>query len=342
MLRDASQQQVIEKFSFIYTLTYLSSSENRRGNSSTAKTQGKQEQLLDVETRRAIASQHSQLATTSSVAGLSSLTSTIVPQWYQPPNASQTDSWSPSAIIRVSDLETPPSGEKKHYLGKILLFCACGYFLVALWWLFGDHGSQFFAILRGKRHIVLSNSDAEFIDYMKRSLEAIERQLQVSQQKGGKTAKESDEIVYVPVYTPTPATPAVPQIVTLPTSSVINGNSNQIPQYNAATPPPEPPSVVKIPAPPPLPEPTPIPKPEVKPELAIANSVTPAIKHTLIGILDLGEKSAALFKVEDRTERIWLGEEIENSGWILESIDDQKATISYQGKLRSLSVGETF
>ncbi|GAB4529982.1 MAG: hypothetical protein Tsb0014_12330 [Pleurocapsa sp.] len=337
MLRDASQQQVIEKFSFIYTLTYLSSSENRGDNSSTEKKRSKREQLPDVETRRGAASQHSQLATTSSVAGLSSLTSTIVPQWYQRSDASQTDSWSPSAIIRFSEVDSPLDDfpqERKHYLGKILLFCACGYLLVALWWLFGDRSSQFFAILTRKQQIVLSNSDAEFIDYMERSLASIDRQLQVSQQEAEKIAKESDEILYIPVYTPTPSTPAIPQ--------VINGNSNQNPQYNAATPPPEPPSVVKIPAPPPLPEPTPIPEPKAEPETAIATSVTPAIKHTLVGILDLGDKSAALFKIEDRTERIWLGEEIENSGWILESINDQKATISYQGKLRALSVGETF
>lgn len=54
-----------------------------------------------------------------------------------------------------------------------------------------------------------------------------------------------------------------------------------------------------------------------------------------------GDRSAALIKVQGQTRRVWAGEEI-NDGWILESIANQQANISYQGEVRSISVGETF
>ena len=358
MLRDASQQQVVEKFSFIYTLTLSSAKNCAVGKVEALQTPPRnpdsyatnhREKLASPETANSTKSNNSQLASASSsplAAASSSLISTIAPQWYQTPSPDDSGSLKLSEIIRFSAAENEMeiedfSGSSPNYWGKILFSVALGYLMVAVWWLFGHRSGQFIAMLRGKQQIILSQSDAEFIDYMERALAAIERQPQTSEQEDNKIAQEPNSVVYVPVYTPAPSTPAVPQITTLPTNYVTNQNSATIPpaitQSTTPTSPP-PPSVVKIPEPPPLPTATPMPKPEA----AIATATTPAIKHTLIGILDLGEKSAALFKVNKRTERIWLGQEIKNSGWILESIDAQKAIISRQGETRSLSVGETF
>jgi hypothetical protein len=62
----------------------------------------------------------------------------------------------------------------------------------------------------------------------------------------------------------------------------------------------------------------------------------------LSGILELGQQSAALFEINGTTKRIWLGEQIDNTGWILESVSNREAKVSYQGKTRSVSVGEKF
>ncbi|MEN9870331.1 MAG: hypothetical protein RLZZ171_1319, partial [Cyanobacteriota bacterium] len=100
-----------------------------------------------------------------------------------------------------------------------------------------------------------------------------------------------------------------------------------------------------IPAPPPLPAPTPITDhaDNSAPSNQVAIAPKPNINHTLMGVLELGgDRSAALVKVQGQTRRVWLGEEINNDGWILESIANQQANISYQGEVRSISVGETF
>ena len=141
--------------------------------------------------------------------------------------------------------------------------------------------------------------------------------------------QSESQVVYVPVYTPASPKPAPPQLSTI-----------TIPEPTPIPLPPPP-----ITAPPSLSESKPVtqaPAPQ-QAEPVVATAISqPAIKHTLIGILELGDKSAALFKVRGTTKRIWLGEEIDNSGWILESISNQTVKISYQGEMRSLSVGETF
>ena len=59
--------------------------------------------------------------------------------------------------------------------------------------------------------------------------------------------------------------------------------------------------------------------------------------------MELGEnKSAALVQVKGQTKRVWLGERINNDGWILESVGNETANITYQGQIRSISVGEVF
>ena len=354
MHRDASQKQVIEKFSFIYTLTLSNESDRDLENTETdrdtlnidfADRLGKaiSEKITnyasDCEEIEGIKSANSQLATTkaSSLAESPSFTTTIAPQWYKNPSYNS-ESLKLSEIIIFSEIENSTENhlqKSKNYLGKVLFVFACGYLAVAGWWLFGDKSSSFLAKLQGKEQIVISQADAEFIDYMERSLSTIDRQLQTSQKEEENEAAETEDIVYVPVYTPAPK---IPQVATLPTNSIVR-------ESPIATSPPPPPSPVKIPAPPPLPEPTPLPKSEPaeaveKPIVAAVKA--PAIKHTLLGIIDLGDKSAALFKVNKRTERIWLGQEIDSSGWVLDSVSDREAKISFQGKVRSIRVGETF
>lgn len=64
---------------------------------------------------------------------------------------------------------------------------------------------------------------------------------------------------------------------------------------------------------------------------------------TLVGIVQLPDNSSvALFKINDITEKVPVGGEIGNSGWVLMAVDDKQALISRQNQFKSLLVGESF
>lgn len=357
MPRDASQRQVIDKFSFVYTLTLVealtSDQPSRELNSSqkddfdltdewlvdrdeissvsqkiTAKqSENKLEAAKVNESQAASCNSNSALANTSA-----GNTATINSQWYQIEPISNTSGLNFGEIVKFSESESNVSDlnsdrdSSYSYLGKILFVFACSYLVFVVCWLNRDRTGMFFAWLAGQRQISISKSDAQFIDYLERSLANIDRQVQAQ------TKDSEDKVVFVPVHTPKVA----------PEPAPINGYT-YIPQ--PIVPPPLPEPITQIPAPPPLAEPQPSITSTVDESVASAAPEVipqPQVNHTLVGILDLGEQSAALFKVEGTTQRIFLGEEINNSGWILNSITSQTAKISNQEQVRSLSVGETF
>ncbi|WP_377477567.1 MAG: hypothetical protein P2A85_03560 [Microcoleus anatoxicus] len=71
-------------------------------------------------------------------------------------------------------------------------------------------------------------------------------------------------------------------------------------------------------------------------------STTPTAAHTLVGILELGDRSAALFEVDGVARRIYVGESIGASGWTLAEIKNQEAVIRKGGDVRSVFVGQKF
>ncbi|MGB3509624.1 MAG: hypothetical protein WBA93_10325 [Microcoleaceae cyanobacterium] len=64
--------------------------------------------------------------------------------------------------------------------------------------------------------------------------------------------------------------------------------------------------------------------------------------NTLVGILELGERSAALFEIDGVARRIYVGEGIGNSGWTLVNVANQEAVIRRNGEVRSVFVGQQF
>ena len=290
------RQQVIPQFSFIES---LDSQKNRNASPDLKEDRGD---------RASSSPQQQDGDRASAIIAAEDKTSTINANSYQ----SDSDTYRSNVADSNSTSGTTETKPAKGYLGKILFALACSYCLFVLWWLFGHQGTRVLTMLTGGKQVVLSESEVQFIDYMERSLNKIEGQIAAK-------ATESDDVVYVPVYTPTPATPQIPPALPNNTPS----------------------PTLKIPAPPPLPTPTPL-ADNPGNENEIVTAIEPAISRSLIGVLELGgDKSAALVKVEGKTRRVWLGEEI-SDGWILESIGNQKANISYQGQVRSVSVGETF
>ncbi|MEG3840790.1 hypothetical protein [Microcoleus sp. herbarium14] len=75
---------------------------------------------------------------------------------------------------------------------------------------------------------------------------------------------------------------------------------------------------------------------------APAVSSAPQAAHTLVGILELGDRSAALFEVDGVARRIYVGESIGASGWTLAEIKNQEAVIRKGGDVRSVFVGQKF
>lgn len=333
MLRDISRCQVIQKFSFIESLS-LSRSRNHHfqanlGNN-TNQTHSFQQQKRSNDHQLATKTSNKTPKQPSAIVTTSNRATTIDSNWYQP----TTDyNLNLAEIIRVTtDNYVEPNlrsslnssaRSRSNYLGKILFSLACSYCLLIACWLLKHQG--ILTAIAGGKNVVLSKSDVQFIDYMERSLDQIDRQIVAHK-------KTNEQVVYVPLYTPAPT---MPQVASNNVPLVPNSSIPDLP------PPAEP---LAIPEPPPLPEPTPIndnvANSAQSNQAAIASK--PKISHTLMGVLQLGgDRSAALIKVQGQTRRVWTGEEI-NDGWILESIANQQANISYQGEVRSISVGETF
>ena len=310
MVGDTSHQQATQKFSFIESLD-LSKKLNRHQTVSAAKDR--------VVNNKAEAST---LAVTEDNA------SSIDTDWYSLDTAAY--NLDIAKIVRQSTVSNSSQSSPQSYIGKILFALACSYCLFVLWWLFGHQGSKILTALTGGKQIVLTKSDVEFIDYMERSLLSIERKIEAN-----KLISAQDDIAYVPMYTP--ATPQ-PNIASNNLPSIPNIAHSELPTIPQAEP--VAPQALKIPAPPPLSAPTPIPKSDSSP--TVATNIKP-VEHTLIGILEMGEnRSAALVKIQGKTRRVWLKQEIGNSGWILDSIGTQNAQISNHGQVRSISIGETF
>jgi hypothetical protein len=71
-----------------------------------------------------------------------------------------------------------------------------------------------------------------------------------------------------------------------------------------------------------------------------ATPVQPKISAELEGLLELGDKSAALFKVDGISRRIIIGEGIGGTGWTLVEVTKGEAVIRRNGEVRSIFVGQ--
>lgn len=219
----------------------------------------------------------------------------------------------------------------------------------------------------------LPPEEAAFGQYMLRSLQAIERrppsltaatpqtplQANLTAPDNTAAAPQSPQVierVYIPVYPPNPnsadgsgARSQDNQPVTPPNLSE-NPASNStppapLPQNNrtAQSPVPRFPAAT-IPAPPlarqqqVLP---PLPSLDEAPGVAPSNPL-PSNTNKLVGILDYGDRSTALFMVGETTQRISVGEPIGDSGWTLVSTENRQATVRRNGEVRSIYVGQTF
>ncbi|MFM6157228.1 MAG: hypothetical protein ACKPE3_30225, partial [Sphaerospermopsis kisseleviana] len=66
----------------------------------------------------------------------------------------------------------------------------------------------------------------------------------------------------------------------------------------------------------------------------------PTYSAQLEGLLELGKKSVALFKMDGVTRRINIGENIGSTGWTLVDVTNGEAIIRRNGEVRSIYTGQ--
>ena len=163
------------------------------------------------------------------------------------------------------------------------------------------------------------------------------------------------ERIYIPVYqSPAPkyqipTVPAVPAPPTLPSSLTVKNSPN----INTIQPAIKPiskttqvnlkpaavnPQPLKV-APPQLP--TVVPSVPIKETKDIPQQVVaPSYIAQLEGLLELGNKSVALFKVDGISRRINIGENIGTTGWTLVEVSNGEAIVRRNGEVRSIYTGQ--
>lgn len=238
----------------------------------------------------------------------------------------------------------------------------------------------------------VSESDAQFANYMLRSLEVIDNKNKAKQQAttppGGTTGNPPAlpsgnapqaasppqrviERVYIPVYPPqnpgapvAPSAGARPPVPTLsapapssgvkapsPSPAAKRAVPSPSPAAKRAAPSPSPAAKRVAPASPQAAAPTTLPVlpalPALPPSVIVPTAPvtqlpTSASKHTLVGVLEQGDRSAALFNAGGVTRYIFVGEAIGDSGWTLVSIANQEAVIRRNGEVRSVYAGQSF
>ncbi|NJM99638.1 MAG: hypothetical protein HC800_23075 [Phormidesmis sp. RL_2_1] len=70
--------------------------------------------------------------------------------------------------------------------------------------------------------------------------------------------------------------------------------------------------------------------------------ITPSSEHALVGILNLGSRSAALFDIDGSSQRAYVGDRIGVSNWTLVSINGQDVVVRRDGEVRSIYIGQRF
>lgn len=173
-----------------------------------------------------------------------------------------------------------------------------------------------------------AQQDHDFLHYLGRSLDRLARKAEIEPSPviaPSAVASPSPTVVervYVPVY-PSAQLPTVP--------SPVAGSS---PSPAGVTPNPSNRSTTKTETPAAVP--SPIPSVTTVPNIAAVTA------HALVGVLELGDRSAALFEVNGTPQRVEIGEQIGTSGWSLVSISNQEAIVRRNGEVRSIYVGQKF
>jgi len=210
-------------------------------------------------------------------------------------------------------------------LDKVIFVIACVYLGWVVAWLISQKNAPV------SQNGTISQEEQKFIAYLQSSLAIIDRQGQTSSPDPDPSPKNNPS----PVATVPPPPPA-----NLP----VNNTPRVIERIYVPVYPQPPKTTAKIvPVPPPNPDISapPLPAaPEVKPPVALLIPTNNQVKNTLVGVMDLGDRSSALFDNKGITMRISPGEFI--NGWTLVEVGNQQVILSRNGQIKVLEVGQSF
>ncbi|MCA2717521.1 hypothetical protein [Microcystis sp. M169S2] len=210
-------------------------------------------------------------------------------------------------------------------LDKVIFVIACIYLGWVVAWLISQKNAPI------SQNSTTSQEDKKFIAYLQSSLAIIDRQSQTSSPDPNPAAKNNPSPV-VPVPPAPPANLPVnntPQII----ERIYVPVYPQTPETTAKLVPVTP-SNTDISAPP-LPA-----APQVNRPVAAVIPTNNQVKNTLVGVMDLGDRSTALFDNKGITTRISPGEFI--NGWTLVEVGNQQVILSRNGQTKVLEVGQSF
>lgn len=210
-------------------------------------------------------------------------------------------------------------------LDKVIFVIACVYLGWVVAWLISQKNAPV------SQNGTISPEDQKFIAYLQSSLTIIDRQGATSSPDPDPSPKNNPS----PVATVPPPPPA-----NLP----VNNSPRVIERIYVPVYPQTPETAAKIapvtPANPDISAP-PLPAaPQVNRPLAAVIPTNNQVKNTLVGVMDLGDRSSALFDNKGITTRISPGEFI--NGWTLVEVGSQQVILSRNGQTKVLEVGQSF
>ena len=304
----------------------------------------------------------------ASIASIQSVSNYLYPRESQPE----------TALARVSPQSDPTSPSQRQVSLRFLLLGAASIAVIGMagLWTIGQSLTRDGVLLsQGEQAstAALPGSDRAFLNYLQRSLETIVAN--EAQTKGvtaalpalpaNATANSALPPTNVPVPTAAPAAndkaPNIIERVFVPVYQNSQNAQTSAPLPTVVTPRGQRPTVsvpaaATVPARLPTPPAAPLPTvsgngslPNVPVAVAPTNSapsaltdVTPRADLALVGILNLGSRSAALFNIDGSSQRAYVGDRIGVSGWTLVSINAQDVVVRRDGEVRSIYIGQTF
>ncbi|MBC6417678.1 MAG: hypothetical protein GDA44_02240 [Prochloron sp. SP5CPC1] len=246
----------------------------------------------------------------------------------------------------------------RSYFDQILFLVACTSLVAAIFlFLHQDKLKSQFDGTTADNQTEAAN--AQFIAYMLRSLKEIEGQ-ELAREENATTVNplspvnsptpepipvQTPQVITRTTYIPIPVYPQTPTETVTPTETETETptTTETVIPTETITPTPSP-TETETPSPTETETPTETitPTPSLESEPTPPLSPEPNHNHTLVGLLELGDRSVALFDINGNIERIHLGEEIGASGWILDSVADREVKIRGYDTQRSIYVGQKF
>ena len=267
-----------------------------------------------------------------------------------PPISKQDVLWIQPYIMRnpeppsnVPPLDFVPVVQKSNLLERVLLVAACSSALIAsvMWTI--NHG-----IWIGKQSVSVKQVNSQNISDSKSFGEEIRRMLAEVTDKNRAIATNPNGTIGSNI-----ALMSAPLLSNMPLPVGANnpfGNVLQQPMYVPVY---QPPALngTNIPSPFALPPVTSnnaldvsnaAPNARQNQNPPLIQAAAPVPSYTLIGVLDLGDRSTAMFDINGSVQSIGVGRGIGNAGWILSRVSQQEITLKRGKEIKTVFVGQKF